>query len=180
MREMNRKKINQVLKLHKKWLNNEIGGVRADLQGANLQYADLKGANLQYANLQYANLQYANLYGASLEGANLHGANLQYANLQYANLQNVNLQGAHLYSANLEGVNLQDANLQDANLDFSCLPLWCGGQFRADERICKQLFAHALRIAELSGVGNKTLHKVVGRFIKGWHREAEFNAKKDV
>jgi len=38
----------------------------------------------------------------------------------------------------------------------------------------QQFFAHALRIAELSGVGNKTLHKAVGRFVKGWHRERDF------
>ena len=69
---------------------------------------------------------------------------------------------------------LRCADLRGADLDYSCLPLWCGGQFKADERICKQIFAHALRIAELSGVGNKTLHKAVGRFVKGWHRERDF------
>jgi len=117
---------------------------------------------------------------ADLQYANLQGANLQDANLQYANLQGANLQGANLKYAKLQGANLQYAKLQYANLDYGCLPLWCGGQFEADERICKQVMAHALRICELSGVGNKTLHKVVGRFVKGWHHEAEFNERKDV
>jgi hypothetical protein len=138
--EMNQEELNKILELHKKWLDDEAGGVLANLQNANLEGADLQNANLEGADLQNANLE-----GANLEGADLQGAKLQYA-----------------------------------NLDFSCLPLWCGGQFKADERICKQVMAHALRICELSGVGNKTLHKVVGRFVKGWHREAEFNVRKDV
>ncbi len=38
--------IKNVLELHKKWLNNEKDGVRADLSGANLSGADLSWANL--------------------------------------------------------------------------------------------------------------------------------------
>ena len=45
------------LELHKKWLNNEEGGVRLDLSYANLSYADLSSANLSYANLRGANLR---------------------------------------------------------------------------------------------------------------------------
>lgn len=91
-----------------------------------------------------------------------------------ADLQGADLRGAALRDADLRGADLRRAELRGAELDYSCLPLWCGGQFKADERICKQIFAHALRIAELSGVGNKTLHKAVGRFVKGWHRERDF------
>ena len=38
--------LKQILELHKKWLNNEDGGKRANLSDANLSGADLSGANL--------------------------------------------------------------------------------------------------------------------------------------
>ena len=46
--------LKQILELHKKWLNNEAGGKRADLRGVDLRCADLRGANLRHANLRSA------------------------------------------------------------------------------------------------------------------------------
>ena len=43
--------LNKILDLHKKWLNNEPGGERANLYGANLYGANLTRANLYGANL---------------------------------------------------------------------------------------------------------------------------------
>ena len=48
---MTNEEIKKILELHKKWLNNEEGGVRADLSGANLRGADLEGAILSGAIL---------------------------------------------------------------------------------------------------------------------------------
>ena len=56
--------IAEVLRLHRLWLNDAEGGVRANLDGANLYGANLDGANLDGANLDGANLDGANLYGA--------------------------------------------------------------------------------------------------------------------
>lgn len=93
---MNENELNEILRLHKMWLNGESGGKKAelngmDLSGANLAGANLKGADLSNTNLCNANLCEANLYGANLKGANLKGANLSGANLNYANLQNANI-----------------------------------------------------------------------------------------
>ena len=73
------KNLKEVLELHKKWLNDEKGGIRADLSYANLNDADLRGANLSYVNLR----------GADLSGANLIGADLSDANLRYADLSGI-------------------------------------------------------------------------------------------
>ena len=143
---MTKEQLNKVLEKHKKWLNDEPGGERADLRRANLQGADLWGANLWRADLweadlRGANLQGADLWEADLQGANLQGANLRRADLRRAdlwradlweadlweadlrgadlrgaNLQEANLRGANLQGANLQGANLQEANLQEANL----------------------------------------------------------------
>ena len=42
---MNTKELTKVLELHKKWLNNEEGGEKVNLSGADLEGADLEGAN---------------------------------------------------------------------------------------------------------------------------------------
>lgn len=80
MRELTKEEI-EVLQRHAKWLKNEEGGEKANLQGANLQGANLWGADLQDANLRDANLRDADLRGANLRGADLRDANLRGANL---------------------------------------------------------------------------------------------------
>lgn len=48
---MTKKQLAEILDKHKKWLNGEEGGERANLSGANLSRADLSRANLSGANL---------------------------------------------------------------------------------------------------------------------------------
>ena len=106
---MDNEKLKEILERHRKWLNDEDGGERADLREANLRGANLRGANLCEANL----------YGADLYGANLRGANLRGADLYGANLY-----GADLYGADLREANLREANLRGAkNIPF--IPLVC-------------------------------------------------------
>ena len=118
--------LEEQLAAHRKWLNAEAGGTRAELQEAQLQGAELQGAELQDAELQGAELREAKLQGAELQGAELQGANLQGAELQDANLRGAKLQGADLrgadlwradlWRADLQGAKLQGANLQGADL----------------------------------------------------------------
>ena len=68
---MTSEELEKVLDLHKKWLNNEQGGERANLYEADLSGTDLRGADLRGANLYEANLRGANLKGADLREANL-------------------------------------------------------------------------------------------------------------
>ena len=73
---MDNEKLKEILERHRKWLNDEDGGERANLYEANLYGANLREANLYGANLYGANLREANLYGTNLYGANLREANL--------------------------------------------------------------------------------------------------------
>jgi len=88
---MDTKKLQEILELHGKWLENIDGGKRADLRGADLRRADLSGADLRGANLSSANLRGADLYGADLRRADLYGADLRGANLSSANLRGADL-----------------------------------------------------------------------------------------
>ena len=118
---MNANELKNILKLHKKWLNNEEGGLKADLRGADLREADLReadlsGADLSGANLYEANLRGANLYRADLCGANLRGADLRRANLRGVNLNGADLRGADLREATLRGAILYRADFCGADL----------------------------------------------------------------
>ena len=121
---MNAQELDKILELHKKWLNDDEDGERADLHDADLFWANLTGADLRGADLSCANLSGANLYHANLSGADLSNANLSYANLSYADLRR----------ANLSGADLSDANLSGAKIDF---PLACPetGSFEAWKKV---------------------------------------------
>ena len=68
---MEANKLKDILVKHLKWLNDEEGGTRAYLSGADLSRADLSGANLSGAYLSGAYLSGADLSGAYLSGADL-------------------------------------------------------------------------------------------------------------
>lgn len=76
---MTKERLGEILAKHRAWLNDEDGGKRADLIGANLREANLSGAELSGANLSGADLNWADLSRADLSGANLSGANLSEA-----------------------------------------------------------------------------------------------------
>ena len=78
---MESESLSGIIEKHRKWLDGEDGGERADLQDANLRGADLQDANLRGANLRGADLRGANLRGADLQDADLRGANLRGADL---------------------------------------------------------------------------------------------------
>ena len=123
--------LKEILEKHKKWLNEEDGGEKADLRGAdlsytNLNFANLRGANLRFTSLRDADLSIAdlrdtNLIEADLSGANLRGTNLSYSNLRGANLNNAYLSGADLRGANLSYTRLNYTDLSYANLRNSNL-----------------------------------------------------------
>ena len=70
-RSISRDELNNILKKHTMWLDNEPSGERANLRGTDLRGADLSEADLSCANLGWANLCRAKLYGAALYKAKL-------------------------------------------------------------------------------------------------------------
>lgn len=71
---MTKSELNEILEKHKKWLNDEEGGEKATLSGADLRRADLRQANLSGENLSKADLSGADLSEANLSWADLSGA----------------------------------------------------------------------------------------------------------
>ena len=56
---MTQEELNNVLELHKKWLNGSADGKRAVIRGENISGAYLRGAELRNANLHGADLRFA-------------------------------------------------------------------------------------------------------------------------
>ena len=142
---MNGEEIRIVLEKHEKWLNNELGGIRADLSGADIYGLDLRGANLYGANLIRADLRVAYLIKADLSGADLYEANLGGADLYEANLSGADLREANLSGANLSGADLSGADLRGADLRGADLR---GADLRgANLRLAKNIPSYACRFA---------------------------------
>lgn len=93
---MTQEKLNKVLELHKKWIDNEEGGERA--------------------SLLYANLDGADLDDTYLDGADLRGAYLRNTDLRRSHLRETYLRGAYLRDADLRGADLRGSYLRDADL----------------------------------------------------------------
>ena len=124
---MNVNELKNILKLHKKWLNNEEGGLKADLRGVDLRGVDLRGVDLRRADLRRVDLNGASLRGADLCEATLRGAILYRADLREADLREADLSGADLSGANLYEANLRGANLYRADL---CGAILCEADLR--------------------------------------------------
>ena len=68
---MTKEELALILDKHKKWLNDDPDGKRADLRGADLRRVDLRGADLSDADMRGANMRGADMRSADLSGANL-------------------------------------------------------------------------------------------------------------
>jgi hypothetical protein len=101
--------LKEILELHRKWLNAEDSGIRANLRSADLRYANLSSADLRYADLSSANLRYADLRYADLRSADLRSANLSYADLHSSDLRYADVSSANLSYANLRSADLRYA-----------------------------------------------------------------------
>jgi hypothetical protein len=168
---MNQEQINEILEMHKLWLEGKPEGKQAYFEWLDLRGADLKGVNLQGVNFRVADLRKANFQKANLQEGDFYMANLCSANLKEADLIGANLQSARLNGADLEGANLNGADFEGADLDYSCWPLSCKTK---DVKLCKklqaQLIAHAFQVAPDFPMSDE-IHKLIK---ENFHRYDEF------
>ncbi len=78
--------IREVIEAHRRWLQGEPDGRRADLAGADLRGANLRDVNLRGADIRGADIRDVNLRGADIRGANLRDVNLRGADIRGASL----------------------------------------------------------------------------------------------
>ena len=71
MRKVSQEELAKILEKHKKWLDDDPDGERADLSDADLSDADLSDANLSRADLSLADLSVADLSWAEIDYSSL-------------------------------------------------------------------------------------------------------------
>ena len=91
LRKISQEELEDILKKHKKWLNNQNGGERANLIDADLSYLNFKKVDLRCAKMTSVNLTHADLTDTVLKNADLTDTNLAFANLKRANLKGTDL-----------------------------------------------------------------------------------------
>ena len=126
MRQISIEELNDILKQHVLWLNND-GGVKADLSYTDLSYtdlfgADLRGVNLRFANLSGSDLRKTDLRYTELFGADLRGVDLRFADLSGSNLREADLSGSDLREADLRFADLSESDLKEASINW---PIAC-------------------------------------------------------
>ena len=148
--------LKNILALHEKWLNEEEGGKRANLHGADLDgicldNVDFRNANLKCASFRGAvitnsDFRSADLYGADFRGAFLQGSDFASANLKNADFTWANLCDADFLNADLMGADLGEADIKGVDFDYACLPLWCGSlNAHFDDKQLKQIAYHLVK-----------------------------------
>lgn len=111
MKRLTNEELKNILALHKKWLNGESDGVRAELRDVDLSEENLSGIDLQKAILRNVSLKSANLFGANFSMTDIIDSDLRYADLSNANLHN-----AYIVFSNLMHTNLSNADFSDSSL----------------------------------------------------------------
>ena len=148
--------LKNILALHKKWLNEEEGGERADLHGADLDHVCLDNVDFRNANLREvsfrdavitnSDFRGADLYEADFRFAFLQGSDFSAANLKDADFTRANLCNADFFNADLMGADLGEADIKGVDFDYSCLPLWCGSlDAHFDDKQLKQIAYHLVK-----------------------------------
>ena len=188
--------LNEILKAHMEWLEDNTQCKRADLSGANLNGVDLRNVNLSWGNLSEinlcgaklsktnlynANLIRSNLVGIDLFEADLRGADLIGADLSGAELGHANLNEADIRGANLENVNLRGANLNKIKSDVKFIQIGCIGSRNGTTIYCfemDKIWCGCFK-GTLDGFENRVeiTHKYNPQFLKEYRSTIEYIRK---
>ncbi len=133
---MNQIELNEVIRLHKLWLDDDPAGkpatlweadlCRTNLKGAalrkaDIRFTDLRAANLTQTDFRYADLRFTDFRNATGFRINLESADLECADLRAVDFRDANLRRALLHDAKLQDAWLWRADLTGADLQFTDL-----------------------------------------------------------
>ena len=76
---MDENRLNEILDKHKKWLNGEESGERADLHDSILSSSDLRGSDMRSSILSSSDMRGSDMRGSILSGSDLRGSDLDYS-----------------------------------------------------------------------------------------------------
>jgi hypothetical protein len=107
---MTQKRLDSITEQHAAWVQEEVGGQRADFS-----YMDLSGLHLSAKSLQGASFYKTHMVGMDLRNSDFSQANFCMADLSEADLSGSTLSGAYLQSCSLRDANLFRVNLKNCD-----------------------------------------------------------------
>lgn len=131
-------KLNEMIRDHELWLENDKRGIRADFS-----YMDLSELSLSCRKLKYADFNHAKLCGTFFVDTDLSYTDFRFADLSYAILCKADLRYSNLQNTNLHQAKLRLANLIGADIDLASLTISCKTlEMITDDRIKIQYLYH--------------------------------------
>jgi uncharacterized protein YjbI with pentapeptide repeats len=114
----------QIMREHKRWLQDKSTGKRADFRDIDLSEKDLSGIDLSYADLQGSNLEEAYFVHTDLDNSVFEDTNLKNADFDHAR---------RAYWSNFRNADMTGASVENVNLDLNkfegvkglYIPLYC-------------------------------------------------------
>ena len=97
MKTVSPEELTAILAKHRRWLDEEEGGERADLSNMDLRFQDLRGARLLSALLAGSDFTGSDLAGADLRNADMSGCDLTDVDASLTDMRGTNLSGARLH-----------------------------------------------------------------------------------
>jgi uncharacterized protein YjbI with pentapeptide repeats len=125
--KLTQQELNEKLKDHKLWLEDETKGNKLDLSycdcyglnfhSANMRSADMRSADMSYADMSYADMSYANMSSADMSSANMSYADMSYADMSYANIHNTTGNSKEIKTIQTEKYTI---NITKNNIQIGC------------------------------------------------------------
>lgn len=109
MKKMTQDEMNEILKLHKMWLNGEKNGVRAVIEARDLFDLTMIGANLQKAVISRSFIK-----NCDMENVDMSNTEILNTTIAYSNMENATLASADMINANMTEVYMPRSNLYKA------------------------------------------------------------------
>ena len=110
---VSQRQLDDVIKLHQKFLEGDTGGSRCIMKFMDLSGLNLKGKNMSNADFTGALLKGADLSEGNFENSSFFAADLSKANLENGRFKRSDFRGAVLSNANLFSADLQKADLRE-------------------------------------------------------------------
>lgn len=110
---ISQEQLDAMAKLHKRFLDGRLGGLRAVLRNKNLGGLNLRGQDMRQADFSGCNMQYMDLSGTDFTEANLYACDLSFSNLNDTVFARADCRGTQIEGANLEGADLVSADLRE-------------------------------------------------------------------
>ena len=112
LKQMTQEQLDELVKLHKRFMEGRVGGRRAILRKINMSGLSLREQDLRQADFSGCDMRDMDLAGANFREASLYACDLSNSNLNKTVFVRADLRGSRIESADLSGADLDRADLR--------------------------------------------------------------------